>query len=83
MGKPVVTMDSPAIRDWFTDRDNIFLVPPEDGQALANAIRTFRDDDALRTRMGENARARYEAVFSPENLGQIIAELVPLSHHHQ
>ena len=79
MGKPVITMDSPAIRDWFTHRENIWLVPPEDGQALAEAIRTFRDDDALRTQIGESARARYEAVFSPENLGRIIADAVLLS----
>ena len=79
MGKPVITMDSPAIRDWFTDRENIWLVPPEDGKALAEAIRTLRDDDALRTRIGENARARYETAFSPENLGQIVSDSVPLS----
>lgn len=79
MGKPVITMESPAIQDWFTHRENIWLVPPENGQALADAIRTLRDDDALRTRIGENARTRYETVFSPENLGQIIAESVPLS----
>jgi glycosyltransferase involved in cell wall biosynthesis len=79
MGKPVITMDSPAIRDWFTDRENIWLVPPEDGEALADAIRTLQEDDALRTRIGESARRRYETVFSPENLGQIISNSVPLS----
>lgn len=81
MGKPVITMDSPAIRDWFTDRENIWLVPPEDGQALAEAIRTLRDDETLRTRIGDTARARYEEVFSRENLGQIITDSVPLSRY--
>lgn len=79
MGKPVVTMDSQAIRDWFTDREDIYLVPPEDGVALAAAIRDLRDDSALRKTLGANARTRYEDAFSPENLGRILSESIPLS----
>lgn len=79
MGRPVVTMDSPAIRDWFTHGENIFLVPPEDDSALADAIRRLQSDDGLRTSIGENARILYENEFSPENLGRIIGESIPLS----
>lgn len=79
MGKPVVTMDAPAIRDWFTDRENIFLVPPEDGAALADAIQTLRTDDELRRSIGDNARKLYENEFSAENLGRILGESIPLS----
>ena len=79
MGKPVVTMDSQAIRDWFIDREDIYLVPPEDGVALAAAIRDLRDDPALRETLGANARTRYEDAFSPENLGRILSESIPLS----
>jgi len=79
MGKPVVTMDSGAIRDWFTDREDIYLVPPEDGSALAAAIRDLRDNPGLRETLGENARKRYEDAFSPENIGRILSESIPLS----
>ncbi|OMC29666.1 glycosyltransferase [Mycobacterium sp. GA-1841] len=37
------------------------LVPPDDAEALAGAIRTVLDDDALRGRMVETARCRIDA----------------------
>jgi glycosyltransferase involved in cell wall biosynthesis len=79
MGKPVVTMDSPAIRDWFTHGENIYLVPPEDSTALAEAIQALYDNADLRERIGDNARTLYEEAFSPENIGRILDESLPLS----
>lgn len=39
LGKPVITEDSPAIRELVNGEEDCILVPPEDPEALANAIR--------------------------------------------
>jgi glycosyltransferase involved in cell wall biosynthesis len=78
-GTAVVTMRSPAIEEWFTDGENIVLVPPEDPSALVAAIRELRDDPAHRERIARQGRERYESVFSIEHIGELFIEEVPLS----
>lgn len=49
-------------------------VPPEDAQALADAVSALQDDPALRARMGENARRIAEEQFDrPVAYRRIIA----------
>lgn len=78
-GTAVVTMRSPAIEEWFTDSEDIVLVPPEDPDALADAIRELRDDSEYRDRIARRGRERYESVFSIEQIGVMLVEQVPLS----
>lgn len=42
-GRVVITADSPAVREAFTDNDNVCLVPAGDATALADRIRSLRD----------------------------------------
>ncbi|MFD1646114.1 glycosyltransferase [Haloarchaeobius litoreus] len=78
-GTAVVTMRSPAIEEWFTDGEDIVLVPPEDPDALADAIRDLRDDPETCDRIARQGRERYESVFSIEHIGELLVEQVPLS----
>lgn len=56
MAKPVLTRDSDAIRELFPDGKGIYLVPPADPQALADAIlRIFREP----TKAAETAEHGY------------------------
>ncbi len=48
-----------AVRDGFTGA----LVPPRDARALADALRKYLDDPALRAEHGANARRRIVAEF--------------------
>jgi glycosyltransferase involved in cell wall biosynthesis len=41
-GKPLVTRDSPAIRELLAEGPGVYLVPPADPQALLTALRRFR-----------------------------------------
>ena len=42
-GKPVITRDSPAIRELLAESDpGVYLVPPADPDALLAALRRFR-----------------------------------------
>jgi glycosyltransferase involved in cell wall biosynthesis len=78
-GTAVVTMRSPAIEEWFTDGEDIVLVPSEDPDALAAAIRDLHDDPDSRERIARQGRERYELVFSIEHIGELLIKQVPLS----
>ncbi len=55
MGRAIVTADTPAVREVFSDGENIVLCRP-DGRALAEAIGRVAADAEMRRRIGENAR---------------------------
>lgn len=78
MAKAVVTERSPAIEEWFEDRENIYLVPPEDGDALADAIVDCRDHPELVEKLEENAYEVFESEFSQEQVGQILVDELDL-----
>ena len=66
LGKPIITADTPGIREMFTQGENIFLCANTPA-ALARAIMTLAHDDALRTRLGREACALLRARFSPKS----------------
>lgn len=55
-GTPTVASDAPGLRDSVRDRETGFLVPHGDTEALADRLETLLGDEALRRRMGRNAR---------------------------
>jgi rhamnosyl/mannosyltransferase len=74
-GKPVVNtcLDS-GVPFVSLDQVTGLSVPPGDTCALAAAINRLLDDDALRSRFGDAARARAESEFSVEIMkGRILS----------
>ncbi len=63
-GRPVVTADSDAAREWLTDRETARLIPVGDAAALAAALRDLMDDET-RARMGAASLALYRRAFTP------------------
>lgn len=61
---PLVATDVPGCREIVRDRENGFLVPPGDGEALTSAVRSLLNDPELRRKMGERARRIAEEEFS-------------------
>lgn len=61
---PVVCTDSGGNREVVEDGVTGFVVPPGDPQAVARALRSLRDDAALRRRLGERGRSRLETDFT-------------------
>ena len=74
MGKAVITERSPAIEEWFAHRESIYLVPPENGEALADAIVDCKTDPALIETLESGAYEVFESEFSQEQVGQILVE---------
>ncbi len=64
MGKPVITEDSPAIRELFAEPEEICLVPAGDPDALAGQIEALYRDPTRARRIGERAAQRVRAEFT-------------------
>ena len=58
-GTPVITRDGPGIRELFKPNAEIAVVPPEDAEALAAAIRELMQD---RERLNALGRRGYSVV---------------------
>jgi glycosyltransferase involved in cell wall biosynthesis len=55
-GRPLVATDIPGCREVVLDGQNGFLVPPNDPQSLAGALKRLVSDPSLRGRMGAASR---------------------------
>lgn len=69
-GTPTIASDSPGLRDSVVDGETGFLVPHGDIDALASRLRLLIEDDALRVRLGEQAR-RFAERFSWERAADL------------
>ena len=83
-GLPIVSTRRVGSEQWevgsgapapveLRDGEQLLLVPPDDGAALAGAIARLADDPDLRARLAANARAAAARVTWPEIARQTIA----------
>jgi glycosyltransferase involved in cell wall biosynthesis len=76
-GRPIITADTPAVREVFTHRETVWLCSPGDPAALADAIATLSADPQLRHRLGQQTAALMAQQFEPTahgvRLGVILA----------
>lgn len=73
MGKPVVTADTPAIRELFTDGKDVVFSRPLDSIDLARVIRGLANNPDQRSFIGENAKKRFQNDLSTR---QIVSRLI-------
>jgi glycosyltransferase involved in cell wall biosynthesis len=71
-GKATVTERSPAIEEWFTHGEDIYLVQPEDPESLAEAILRLRGDPGLIERLEAGAVSVHEREFSAERIAELL-----------
>lgn len=64
-GRPIITADTPAIREVLTHGRDAVLVPPGEPAALAAALIALAGDRGARSTLGGAARTRYEQVGMP------------------
>ncbi len=74
--KPLITQDSPASREVFTDGVNALLVPASDPAALAAAILRLRDDPALRARIARAGHELFLREFTVARIGERLASII-------
>lgn len=76
VGKPIITLSSPATRSIFTHGKDAWLVKPGNGKALAKAILHLKQDHELRRRLAENAHRLYEECYSVRKLGEKVKNIL-------
>jgi len=74
-GRPIVATDVPGCREIALAGVNALLVPPDDPQALADAIGRLAADTELRRHFGAAGRRLVEERFSEAVIGREIAAL--------
>jgi len=73
-GRAIIATDVPGCREIVLNGENGILIPPQNPQALAEAIRQLIEDPALRQKMGETGRRIAISEFSSKKvIGETLA----------
>lgn len=80
-GRPMVATDVAGCREVVRNGVNGLLVPARDAPALTEAMRSLGQNEGLRLRMGEAARARAEGLYNIDDVVRdtflVYGELLP------
>ncbi len=76
MAKPVITGDSPAIREIFTHRENIFLCEMGNPESLTQNIMTLKEDAQLRTKIINGGYLLFKKYFTPLVIGRRVKDIL-------
>lgn len=68
--KPVVTGDSPAIRELFADKENILLCENRNPKSLANAILNLKNNKEFTSKIANNSYAFFEKELNSASIGE-------------
>ena len=74
--RPVVTGDTPAIREIFTHGENIWLCPMGDAAALADSIVELKQRPDLRAKIAQKGYELFAREFSIDAIKQEIVSIV-------
>jgi len=75
-GRPVITALTAASQRVFIHKENALLVPPDNPEALANAILSLSQDTEFAIDIGRKGRILYENCLSCETIHKRIGELI-------
>ncbi|ADP77869.1 glycosyl transferase group 1 [Methanothermus fervidus DSM 2088] len=76
MRKPVITGDSPAIKELFEDKKNILLCKMADENSLAEAIELLKEDEKLRNKLSKNSYKLFKKNLTSYHIGKKIKKII-------
>jgi len=77
MKKPIITADSAAVRELFTDRKNILFCRPADPADLAAKIMELKENDELRIKIANKGYVVFQQYALPQHIVKpIINEVI-------
>lgn len=76
MRKPVVTARTPAVEEFFSHRENIFLIPEPHPNLLAQAILELKKDNVLREGIAEKGYQLVSQNFSSGDIGRTLLRIL-------
>jgi len=69
--KPIITADTPAIRELFNSND-LLMIPTANPEEIAKAIIKLRNDAGLRNKLAENCYNKVIKYCRPERLAEVV-----------
>jgi len=72
---PMITCESPAIKELFNNNENIVLCKRADPESLVKAILRLKDDNLLREKIKENAYSIFNRFCSIDAIGKRLIEV--------
>ena len=76
MAKPVITGDSLAVREVFTDRENIFLCEMGNPESIAKSIVMSKENPNLTSRISNAGYLLFRENFTPQIIGKHVKEAI-------
>lgn len=80
-GRPVVTAETPAVRELFTPEKHLICVPPGDAAALAGRLRQLRDDRQFAASVSEDGGRLVREEFNPEKVARRLLGILGSEEH--
>lgn len=74
MGIPVITSDTPAIREKFVHKEDVYLCKRSNSDAIAQSIIEIMRDEALRKKIAAHACLRIKGSLIPKTVGEKLAK---------
>jgi glycosyltransferase involved in cell wall biosynthesis len=72
MAKAMITQRNEPVQELLQHGESIYLVPPADPQALAEAILTLKNQPELRERIARNAHQAFQDHCSSQKTGEAL-----------
>jgi len=76
LGRPLLTADTPGIREALAHGETAFLCPPGDPEALAAAVQSICAQPDLAAQVAAQGKALFDAHFTPRAIGAQVLELI-------
>ncbi len=75
-GRPVVTADTPAVREIFTPGEHLVCVPPGDAVLLAGELKRLRDDRQFAISIAERGGRLVREQFNPAKVAGRLLDIL-------
>lgn len=76
VGKPHLTLETPAMKELFVGDENIFFVGESTAEALAKKILEIKNKDDLRQKVADNAYGLYKNILTNKSVTQVLEEKI-------
>jgi glycosyltransferase involved in cell wall biosynthesis len=76
LGVPTIASRTPVLEEYFTEGEDVVLVPPEDPEALAATLHRLAGDAALSQHLGESGQRTVQTRFDVSRYGEQLVEIL-------
>jgi glycosyltransferase involved in cell wall biosynthesis len=76
VGRPVITADTPALREFLTPGEHLMSVPAGEGDALAAAITSLQRDEAMSQQLAERGGALIRERFNSREIAKRLSRIL-------